>query len=292
MTSLAFLGLGAMGSRMATALLKAGYPVTVWNRTKEAAQALASGSGATPAETPRQAAADAHIVFSMVRDDAASEAVWLDPQNGALAGLAEGAVGVECSTVSVAHARALATTFAARGRDFLAAPVAGSRPQADAAQLIFLVGGPADVLDRVRPVIETMGCSIQHAGDDPGASTTVKLMVNSLLGVQLATLAELFGFAEREGLDPARALDIIAATPVCSPVTKLMGGMMAAGRFQPLFPIDLVAKDFRLIADCAAAVQTAAPVNAAAKAVYEHAIAAGHGEENITSVVQLYHDKR
>jgi len=286
MAKLAFLGLGAMGSRMAAKLLEAGHQVTVWNRTAGRSQALAD-AGAVVAATPRAAATGADVVFAMVRDDAASRQVWLDAETGALAGLEQGAVGVDCSTLSVDHVRALAGAFGQAGYDFLDAPLAGSRPQAEAGQLIFLVGGAGPVLARVRPVLDAMAAAVHHAGDN-GAGAAVKLMVNALFGVQLATMAELIGLARKAGLDAAAAVEIVAATPVCSPAAKAAAGAMLAGAFAPAFPIDLVAKDFGLVADAAAGVEATVPVSAAAQAVYEAGVADGIGDDNITGIVQLY----
>jgi len=286
MAKLAFLGLGAMGARMAAKLLAAGHEVTVWNRTADRSEALAD-AGAAVAPTPRAAATGADVVFAMVRDDAASRQVWLDAETGALAGLEQGAVGVDCSTLSVDHVRALAGAFAQAGRDFLDAPLAGSRPQAEAGQLIFLVGGAGPVLARVRPFLNAMAAQVHHAGDN-GAGAAVKLMVNALFGVQLATMAELIGLARKAGFDAAAAVEIVAATPVCSPAAKAAAGAMLAGAFAPAFPIDLVAKDFGLVAGTAAGVGAAVPVSAAAQAVYEAGVAGGIGDDNITGIVQLY----
>lgn len=286
MTRVAFLGLGAMGSRMAAKLIEVGHDVTVWNRTPDRGGALAA-QGATVRSSPRAAAEGAAVVFSMVRDDAASAAVWLDEARGALGGLAAEAVAVECSTLSLEHVRSLAEAFAARGRAFLDAPLAGSRPQAEAGQLIFFVGGPMAALERVRPLLEVMGGAAHHAGE-AGAGAAVKLMVNALFGVQLAVLGELIGFAGKAGLDPARAMEILGATPVCSPAAKGAAGAMLAGAFAPAFPIDLVAKDFGLVAQSAQAVAAEVPVSAAAGDVFRQGVAQGLGADNITGIVQLY----
>lgn len=288
MTRIAFLGLGAMGSRMAAKLIEAGHDVTVWNRTPDRGAALAA-QGATVAPTPGAAAEGAAVVFSMVRDDAASEAVWFDETRGALGGLAAEAVAVECSTLSLKHVRSLAEAFEARGQAFLDAPLAGSRPQAEAGQLIFLVGGRMAALERARPMLEVMGGAVHHAGE-AGAGAAVKLMVNALFGTQLALLGELIGFAGKAGLDPARAMEILGATPVCSPAAKGAAGAMLAGAFAPAFPIDLVAKDFGLVAQSAQAVAAEVPVCAATGAVFRQGVAQGLGADNITGIVQLYGD--
>lgn len=136
MSKVGFLGLGAMGSRMAANLLKAGHTVTVWNRSPEAAEALVA-SGARRASSPKEAAEGGDFVFAMVRDDKASQNVWLDATNGALAGMRSGAVAIESSTLTPEWIRELSQHFRAKGISLLDAPVSGSRPQAETAQLVY-----------------------------------------------------------------------------------------------------------------------------------------------------------
>ncbi len=197
--------------------------------------------------------------------------------------MSEGAVGVDCSTVSPGHARALHGAAEQRGVAFLDAPVAGSRPQAEARALIFLAGGVEADVARAEPVLLDMGATVHWAGG-AGAGAVVKLMVNTMLATQLATLAEMIGLAVAQGVDPARALDIVGATPVASPAAKGAGAAMLARAFAPAFPIALVAKDLGL----AQAAARDLPMTAAAAAVYAAAISAGRGGDNITGVVQGY----
>lgn len=268
---IAFLGLGAMGSRMAARLVAAGHEVVVWNRS---ARAL---PGAAVAGTPREAAVGAEMVIATVRDDAASEAVWLGPE-GALAGMGPGALGIECSTVTPDHVRRLHGL----GR-FVDAPMAGSRPQAEAGQLIFLVGGDLANVARAEPVLLAMGATVHHAGAC-GAGAAVKLMVNTLFATQVAVMAELIGMADRAGIDPARAVEIIGATPVASPAGKGAAAAMLGRGFAPAFPIDLVVKDLAM----ALASGADLPMAAVTAAVFGRAVDAGHASANITGVVQLF----
>ncbi|MBX2854630.1 MAG: NAD(P)-dependent oxidoreductase [Rhodobacteraceae bacterium] len=283
---LAFLGTGAMGARMAAKLIDADHQVTVWNRTPARTACLVK-AGARLAETPRAAVMDAEAVFSMVRDDEASQAVWLDETTGALNNLPETAIGVECSTLSLPFVSRLSGAFTARGRAFLDAPLAGSRPQAEAGQLIFLIGGSEQILAKIRPLFDAMGSATHHTGAT-GSGTSVKLMVNTLFGAQIAVLAELIGFAARSGFDPARAIEILSATPVASPAAKAAASTMLAGNFAPAFPIELVAKDFDLVTASAASIDAQIPLASAVGEVYMRAIHAGFGEDNITGVAQLY----
>lgn len=286
MTSIAFLGLGAMGSRMAANLLRAGHDVTLWNRDPARADPLVA-EGARRALSPRAAAAEAEMVLAMVRDDAASRAVWSDPTAGALPAMRPGAVAIDCSTLTVGWARDLARDAAARGIGFLDAPVSGSRPQAEAAQLIFFVGGDAAVLAAAAPVLAAMGASIRHAGS-AGSGAAIKLVVNALLGAQVAAVAELIGLVEALGLDPAPAWDIVGSTPVASPAANGAAAAMLASAFAPLFPVELVEKDLRYVQDTAAAAGARTPMTTAARAIMAQAIAAGFGAENLTGIVRLY----
>ncbi len=287
MARIAFLGTGAMGARMAMNLLKNNHEVTVWNRTADKTDGLRD-SGASIADSPREAVAAAEIAISMVRDDRAAHQIWLDAQTGALGGLTENAVVVECSTVTPAWARELAQHCAARSLHFLDAPVAGSRPQAEAAQLIFIVGGAPDALAQVEPILKTMGASIFHVGAAAGSGATVKLAVNTLFGIQVAALGEIVGFLKKSGVDVNQAIEMIAASPVCSPAAKAAAGAMLAGNFAPQFPIELVEKDFGYVHETAVASQASVPLADAARQVFQTAIAAGQAEENLTGVVKLY----
>lgn len=289
MTRIAFLGLGAMGSRMAARLLDAGHQLTVWNRSAERMQAL-SDKSARVCDTPQNAARDADIIVSMLRDDEASEQVWLDPDRGALGGMNKDAIGVECSTLSLPYMRRLSDSFERKERKLLDAPVAGSRPQAEAGQLIFLAGGPSETVETLRPIFNTMGGAVHHAGEI-GAGMVVKLMVNALFGAQLAMIAELIGFAQRTGIDTVKAMNILGETPICSPAAKGASAAMLANAFAPAFPIELVAKDFQLIAHSSASVGAHTPLSELTRQIYEAGIAKGLGDDNITGIVQLYSQK-
>lgn len=285
MARLAFLGLGAMGSRMAARLLAAGHEVTVWNRSPGPGAELAA-SGARVAATPRDAASGAEAVLAMLRDDDASRAVWTDAETGALAGMRAGALAIECSTLTVGWARELAALAAARGVRFLDAPLAGSRPQAEAGALIFMAGGDAADLAVAEPVLRAMGGAVHHAGRH-GTGAVAKLAVNALFGIQVAALAEILGFVRASGADPARVAEILGATPVASPAAKGAAAAMLAGAFAPLFPVALVEKDFGYVL-AAAGDGGRAPLAAATRAILREAVARGLGGENLPAVTKLY----
>ena len=178
MNKVGLLGLGIMGNGMAQSLLKAGFPLTVYNRTRSKAEPLAS-KGARVVATPREAAASADIVIAMVGDDAASRAIWLG-NDGALGGAKPDTIVVECSTLSLEWVRELAGLASERKLDFLDSPVTGSKDAAAAGELKLMVGGDAAALDRARPALEAVSQRIVHFGP-VGAGATMKL-INNLMG--------------------------------------------------------------------------------------------------------------
>lgn len=286
MSKIAILGLGAMGSRMARSLIQKGHDVVVYNRTAERVTPLVA-EGARSAGTPREAAEGADVVIGMVTDDRASAALWLDERTGAASALGADTIAIESSTLTPGWVHELAGVVAARGAAFLDAPVVGSRPQAEAAALIYLVGGPLDALERARGILAAMGSAIHHVGP-VGAGTVMKLAVNGLFGIQVAALAEMLGMVERAGLDRARVVELLGSMPVTSPALKGIGGLMAARAFAPMFPIDLVEKDFGYIVATAQRLGAATPTAAAVRAVYAQAQQQGHGSDNIAAVAQMF----
>jgi 3-hydroxyisobutyrate dehydrogenase len=162
MSKVAFLGLGAMGSRMAANLLKVGHELTVWNLNPEAADKLVA-AGAMKATNPREAAEGNEFVIAMVSNDEASRQVWLDTKNSALLGMQGGAIAIESSTLTPAWVHELSGAMNKAGVALLDAMVSGSTPQAESAQLVFLVGGDADKLRHAEPLLKALGSRIQYA---------------------------------------------------------------------------------------------------------------------------------
>jgi 3-hydroxyisobutyrate dehydrogenase len=282
MSKISFLGLGAMGSRMASNLLKAGHSVTVWNRTPYTATALVS-AGATLVATPKEAATSADFVIAMLRDNDASREVWLSVDSGALTGMKTGAVAIESSTLTPSWTRELGGLAAERSVKFLEAPVVGSRPQAEAAKLIYYIGGDESTLKLAEPVLKAMGESIHFVGPI-GSGALVKLATNALLGVQVTALAELIGLLRSAGADVAAAIKAISSTAAWSPAANNLSASMLTRNFAPQFPIELIEKDFGYAVDTASS-PAAVPTIAAARGVFQRAIESGLGEKNMTSVV-------
>ena len=282
MNTVSFLGMGAMGSRMAANLLKSGYTVTVWNRTPAAAEPLVA-AGARLAATPREAAQSSDIVISMVRDNEASREVWLDEQNGALAGMRKDSVAIESSTLTAEWIKTLAGKMAARNIAFLEAPVSGSRPQAQMATLVWFIGGDSRLVSTLKPLFEAMGSAVYHTGSHGSAALT-KLATNTLMGVQVTAIAEIIGLLERENMDAAHILKAVAGTACWSPLAGGASASMLMGQFSPQFPAALIEKDFGYFLP----EQADAPTLKAARSVFRQAMDNGIGGDNMTGVVRLF----
>jgi 3-hydroxyisobutyrate dehydrogenase len=277
-----------MGSGMARRLLANGFPLTVYNRNPEKAKPLAT-EGAQVAGSPREAALKANVVISMVADDNASRSLWLG-NDGALAGASPGTVCIECSTVTVNWVRELAAAAAAKQCAFLDAPVTGSKAQAAAGELNFIVGGDAAVLEKVQPVLAAMSKNIWPVGP-VGSGALLKLINNFVCGVQLAALSEAVAMVERNGLDRARAMDILTNGAPGSPLVKAVWGRMAAPDYTPNFLLRLMAKDLGYAIAEGQKNSVKLATASAALEEFQSAIAAGHGEKDIAALVELFRDK-
>jgi 3-hydroxyisobutyrate dehydrogenase len=286
MSKIAFLGLGAMGWRMAPHRIKADHDVTVWNRSP-AAVAAAVARGARSAATPREAAEGAEFVFSMLTDDDASKAVWMTADTGALAGLGRGATAIEASTVSPEWLRSLAAAVEEHGASLLDAPVVGSLPQAEAAQLVLLGGGAQEIFLKAKPVLGCIASVVHHVGPR-GQGSTMKLAANALLAIQVAAVAETLAALDKSGIAPKRALEIVSGLPVMSPAGNGFAGLMVAGDFAPRFTAALIAKDLRYAVAEAAENATRVPVLQAARDIFDELCAKGFGGENISAAIKAY----
>ena len=284
---IAFLGLGIMGGGMARRLLGAGFALTVYNRNRAKAEAL---TGANVAATPREAAAGADVVFCMVADDAASRAMWLGV-DGVLAGAPQGAVVVDCSTLTVGWVKELAHAAEVCGCEFVDAPVTGSKNQAAAGELNFLVGGSAAALEKIRPALAPMSKTITHLGPT-GSGALIKLINNFVCGVQLAAIAEAVAWIEQSGLDRATAQAVLLEGAPGSPLVKTVTARMNAGDFTPNFLLKLMAKDLSYATKEGEARGAPLVTAPAALTLLQHAIEAGHGERDMSAVIESLRSKR
>jgi 3-hydroxyisobutyrate dehydrogenase len=286
--AVAFFGLGTMGTGMARRLLGAGVPLTVYNRSPGRAEALAA-EGARVARTPREAAAGARVLITMVADDPASRAMWLG-EEGALAGAQAGATALDCSTLTVKWVRELAAAAAAKGVTFLDAPVAGSKPQAAAGELVFFVGGDKGALDGVGPVLAPMAKRVVHLGPT-GAGATVKLVNNFMSAVEAVALAEGNALLRRAGIDVAAALPLLTEGTPGSPMIRTMAARHASGDPTVNFSLKLMAKDLRYAIGEGEAAGVPLTTAAAALATMQAAMDANLGDRDLSTVVRFVQER-
>jgi len=279
----AMLGLGTMGSGMAQNLLKAGHTVTVYNRTPAKAEALRT-AGARVAATPAEATRDAEFVIAMLADDQASRDVWFG-SDGALQAARPDAILIDSSTVSPAWVSELATAAKQRGLEFLDAPVTGSRMQAAAGQLSFLVGGSDAGVAEATPVLQAMSKEIVHLGP-VGSGAKLKLINNFLCGVQIASLAEGLTWIERSGLDRDKALAVLKGGAPGSPLLGAISARMESKNYEVNFLLRLMAKDLSYAETEAADEGVELSTAHVARELFDKAIAAGYGEADMSSVIE------
>ena len=285
--TVAVIGLGAMGSRLAQNLLQSDYSVVVHNRTPEKAQTLIK-QGAVFANNPRDAVEQSDVVISMVTNDESFRQIWLTPETGAAWGLNPNKIAIEMSTLTVNWVHELNKTLSQLNVSFLEAPVVGSRPQADARKLISLVGGEFDALSRVKSVLTAAGISsIQHIGP-VGQGMAMKLAVNALFGIQVAALAEVLGMLAKHDITPSQSMESLAYLPIMSMASKGAGGLMVSENHAPLFPISLVEKDLSYILQTSEHAASELPTTHNVLETFRTAIAQDYGNDNITGISQLF----
>jgi 3-hydroxyisobutyrate dehydrogenase len=282
---IAFLGLGIMGGGMARRLLANDFPLTVFNRSAEKSKPFANDS-ARVAASPREAAENAYVIISMVADDNATRSLWLG-ENGALAGAKAGTICIECSTVTVGWIHELAAAAQKQKCELLDAPVTGSKNQAAAGELNFLVGGNSATMEKMRPVFSAMGKNVSLLGPI-GSGALVKLINNFVCGVQIASLAEALAMIERSSLDRARALEVLTGGAPGSPLVKAVAARMTAPDFTPNFLLRLMAKDLGYAIAEGKKVSVELATAAAALDSFQKSTAAGHGEKDIAAVVEKF----
>lgn len=280
---LALLGTGTMGHGMAVNLLKAGFPLAVYNRTRTRAEDLAR-LGASLAGTPALAANGAAVVIAMLADDDASRAAWLGP-DGALAAMQPGRVLVECSTLSPAWITELHRAASDRGMRMVEAPVTGSRPQAEAGQLTFIAGAEESDLAAVEPVLRAMSKQIVHLGP-VGSGTQLKLINNFLCGVQITSFAEALAWIERSGLRRETALEFLKKGAPGSGIFTAMADRMTRRTYEVNFLLRLMEKDLRYAREAAAREGVALTTSAPAEELLRQAQQQGLGEMDISAVVE------
>jgi len=252
------IGLGNMGSGIAKSLLRAGNRVTVYNRTREKAEALRA-NGAVVATSVAEACKTS-VLFTMVADDAALESLVFS-DGGILESLPRGALHVSLSTIGVAMSDRLAAVHEKAGQGFLAAPVFGRPDAAEAARLAVVVAGPNDLIQKCKPLFEAMGPRLMVAGERPSMANVVKLSGNFLIGSALESLSEALAFARKSGVDPGALMDFLTSTLFNAPVYKIYGDLIVQGKHEPAgFLLPLGLKDVRLVLQAAEAANVPMPI--------------------------------
>jgi 3-hydroxyisobutyrate dehydrogenase-like beta-hydroxyacid dehydrogenase len=280
---LAFIGLGNMGSGMARNLVRAGFDVTVYNRTRRKAEAIEK---ARVAGSPAEAATGADAVMTMLADDPAVEAVVFG-ENGIASALPKDAMHISHSTISAALARRLASEHAARGQRYLSAPVFGRPEAAEAKKLVVVAAGAADTIEHARPLFDAIGRATFIAGAEPWQANVLKLCGNFMIASMLETFGEAFATLRKSGVDPHMFLEIMN-TLFASPVYAGYGAAIADAKFQPAgFALKLGLKDVRLVLAAADECASPMPVASVLRDQFLSGVARGQGEWDWSSIAAV-----
>jgi 3-hydroxyisobutyrate dehydrogenase-like beta-hydroxyacid dehydrogenase len=284
MAHLGYIGLGAMGGRMADRLLSKGHTVTGYNRTKSKAQWLID-RGMQWADAPRDVAAAAEVTFSMVTDSAALDAIAYG-SDGALEGLESGKVLVEMSTVNPATSRALADKIRARGGDMVDCPVSGSIATLEQGKLTMMVGGTREIYDRILPLLLDIGPKATYVGGN-GVAVSMKIALNLSIGVQLLAFSEGILLAEKSGIDRKTAVDVFTHSVLASPLLQYRGPFAVKMPDEAWFNVKMLQKDTSLALEMGKALGVPLPTAAVANEMLTAARGLGLGEQDCAALFQV-----
>jgi 3-hydroxyisobutyrate dehydrogenase-like beta-hydroxyacid dehydrogenase len=279
------IGLGLMGRPMGMNLLKAGYPLTVWNRTRSRAEELVA-AGAKLAGSPQEVAAASDFLLTMVSDPPALEEV-LWGSHGAMQALKHGSIYMDSSTVSPGLARKIAAACAERGARFLDAPVTGGDWGAKKGELVFMIGGDAETLKEVEPILGLMGKKWFHLGPH-GSGQTIKLAMNMILALQVDALAEALALTTRSGIAGEKLVEVMQSSMARSGVLDVKAPNLLKGEFVPSFPLRLMHKDLGLALDLANQLGVALPATAAARETYNYVKGAAKEDLDYSAVMKFW----
>ena len=280
---LGFIGIGSMGRPIARRLLESGYKVSVYNRDRAKAEALAR-SGATVRESIAELASPADIILSCLANDDAVRSVYTG-SNGVFAHMRPGSVIVEMSTVRPETSRELYKLGSDRGVSVLDVPISGSTPAAEQGTLTLFGGGDEKIFHNAEPIFRAVAHQYFYLGPS-GSGTTMKLVVNTLLGVGMQAIAEAVALGQKAGLNRDRLFDVLSHTAVIAPAHAGKLAKVARNDYTPQFAIRLMNKDLRLILEAAARMQVPMPATAAAFQI-NTAEAADLTEEDFSAVIRL-----
>jgi 3-hydroxyisobutyrate dehydrogenase/glyoxylate/succinic semialdehyde reductase len=280
-----FIGLGIMGSRMAANLQKHGYPMVVFNRTRTKAQPLLD-KGACFAESPAKVAEQVDALFTMLAHPDAVEQAALG-RNGFLDHLKPKALWVDCSSVNPSFSKKMAAAAARREVHFVDAPVTGSAPVAAEAKVTFWVGARTADLEKVRPLLLCMGNKIVHTGGN-GTGTSMKMVVNLLLGTGMAAFTEAMALGEGLGLSSKLLFDSLLPTPAVAPFLAAKRARIENGNYEAEFPLRWMQKDMHLATVSAYEAGVAMPLTNIAKEIYRLAMRDGHAAEDFSAIYEYF----
>jgi 3-hydroxyisobutyrate dehydrogenase-like beta-hydroxyacid dehydrogenase len=284
-TKVGLIGLGLMGKPIGMNLLKAGFPLTVWNRTASRADELVA-AGAKLAASPRELAANSEFLLSIVSDPAALEEV-LWGQNGAMQAFQRGGIYVDSSTVSPTLARKVAVACQERGVRFLDAPVTGGDWGAKKGELVFMVGGDAATLTEVEPVLRVLGKKWFHLGPN-GAGQTIKLAMNLILALEVDALAEALALVTAAGLQGEKLVEVMQSSMARSGVLDIKSQNFLKGDYAPSFPLRLMHKDMRLALELARQTHVELPATEAAFKTYSTVKEAAKEDLDYSAVMKFW----
>ena len=287
MQKITYLGLGIMGRGMVSNLLKAGYQVTVWNRSADRVTPLVA-LGATPAPTAAQAVQDADVILYCLSDDKAVEELVWGPE-GVLAGVRPGQIAIDMTTVHPDTSRKEYAAYAERGVEFLDAPVFGSKGEAANAGLWIVAGGKREVFDAARPILEKLSETTHYMGEN-GQGSSMKLVGNLVVAFQLEALGEAMILATKAGLNPHDVLEVLHVTDFKSPIFDGVGGALVQRNFDTSFALKLMLKDANLIARFAEDLKSPIPALAVIRENIKAGVNKGWGEENASAFIKQLED--
>jgi len=286
-----FAGIGLMGSPMAKNILKAGYPLIVWNRTPSKYEEHVK-MGAKPAATPKELARKSDVIICMLATPEATEDVVLGKGDyagvGIVDGLKAGKIVVDMSTNMPDVVRRLAQAVRAKGAEFVDAPVIGSVKPATEGTLTILPSGKKDVVDKIMPILQTMGKKIWYIGEEVGLGCAMKLTMNLHLHIITGAFAEAIAFGTKAGLDPALIVEIWNNSIFKTYITETKGQKVLANDYSPAFLLELAAKDTRLAIDMARNIGATVPLGSLVEQLYNAAIIQGMGKLDYCALAALY----
>jgi 3-hydroxyisobutyrate dehydrogenase len=276
----AFLGLGIMGGPMAANLVKAGHEVTVWNRTPGK-----TVEGARIASTPAEAAKGCEVVWTCVSDTKAVEQV-LFGDNGVSSVLKPGMIVADSSTILPSASKEFAARIKKAGAEFVDAPVTGSKLGAQSGQLVFIVGGEAAIIEKLKPLLSAMGKQTIHIGEN-GLGESAKIGMNLMIALIFEGFAEALTLTKKLGVDPAKFLELVGASMVRSGVTDMKGPLIQKRDFSPHFPLRLMHKDIKLMLEAGAGSGTELPGLKQVEKIYAESANAGQGDLDYAATVEV-----